>query len=264
METIQKKLQKQDGQDILRPDPMAREPLYKQVRREVVKSLTRGEWKPGERLPSESALAHRYQVGISTVRAAIGEFVATRVLTRKQGKGTFVSLHNQQRYNYQFFHVIRDDGVQELPVSELISLRKDIADDETADLLHLPRRAGSLRVFKLRQVLRVRQTPIVASDIVIPAALFKGMNEKVLRTGGKALYAVYQERFGINVIRTLTELRGVAASAGACGIFGLPKDAPLLEVRRIAFTFDDLPVEVRVSQIDTRNFHFRFVQGDGA
>lgn len=263
METIEKKLQKQDRRDVLRPDPMAHEPLYKQVKREIVKSLTRGEWKPGERLPSESKLASRYQVGISTVRAAIGEFVATKVLTRKQGKGTFVSLHNEQRYNYQFFHVVRDNGVKEFPVSELVSVRKDIADDEIADLLRLPRRAGSLKVFKLRQILRVGQTPIVVSDIVVPAALFKGMNEKVLRTDGKALYAVYQRHFGINIIRTLAELRGVAADAGACGIFGLPKNAPLLEVRRIAFTFDDLPVEVRVSQIDTRNFHFRLVQGDG-
>src|SRR3954469_480404 len=136
----------------------AREPLHAQVRDQLIRSLAAGEWKPGELLPNESALADKFGVSISTIRAAIGHLVAAKVLARKQGKGTFVSLHAERRSIYQFFHVVRNDGVKQLPVSEVLLLKKGLPDDETADLLQLPRRAPD--VYKIRNVLKVAGVPV--------------------------------------------------------------------------------------------------------
>lgn len=238
-------------------------PLYKQVKNEIIRSLAQGGWKPGEMLPSEPKLAARYGVGISTVRAAIGELVAGRVLARRQGKGTFVSLHDERRSVYQFFHVVRNDGVKELPVSELVALKKARPDDDSADLLQLPRKAPAAEVFKLRNILRVAGTPVVVSDIVIPAALFPGLSETVIRKGGNTLYAVYQTRFGVNIIRTVEQLRAVKADATVARILGLPAGDPVLEVRRVAYTFNNVPVEVRRSWIETRNSHYLLDVGAG-
>lgn len=239
-------------------------PLYKQVKHQLVRSLAEGEWKAGEMLPSESRLAARFGVGISTIRAAIGELVAARVLARRQGKGTFVPLHGDRLSIYQFFHVVRNDGTKELPVSELLSLRRAKADDEVADLLRLPRGAGSAQVFKLRNVLRVSAVPVVLSDIVIPAALFPGLSEAIVREGGTTLYAVYQSRFGISIVRTVEQLRAVKSDPAAARIFGARSGDPLLQVRRIAYTFNDVPVEVRRSRIDTRQFHYLLDLGSTA
>jgi GntR family transcriptional regulator len=235
---------------------LAADPLYKQVKNRLVRSLAEGEWKPGAMLPSEPRLASRFGVGISTIRAAIGELVAARVLARRQGKGTSVPLHDDRLSVYQFFHVVRNDGVKELPVSELLSLSKAKADDEVADLLRLPRGAGSARVFKLRNVLRVSGIPVVLSDIVIPAALFPGLSEAAVREGGTTLYAVYQSRFGISIIRTVERLQAIKADAAASKILGIRTGDPILEVRRIAYTFNDVPVEFRRSRVDTRQFHY--------
>ena len=254
-------LQARGLRDVLRSGPQTHEPLYKQVKREIITSLTQKEWKPGGILPSESRLAARFQVGISTVRAAIGELVSAKVLTRIQGKGTFVSLHNRGRNIYQFFHVVRDDGMKELPLSELVSFGKATADNETADLLQLPRRPDGARIYKMRNILRVAGAPVVVSDIAVPASLFPGMTAKILREGD-TLYAVYQRRFGVNIVRTIEELKSLGGDASACGVFGLPKNAPLLEIRRTAYTFNELPVEVRVSRVDTRNYHYRLDQGE--
>lgn len=248
-------------QDALRAALLTPDPLYKQVKNQIIRSLTEGEWQPGKMIPSEPKLAARYGVGISTIRAAIGELVAARVLARKQGKGTFVSLHNDRRSVYQFFHVVRNDGIKELPVSELIWLKKAKADGEIADLLQLPRKAHSAEVFKLRNVLRISGTPIVVSDIVIPAALFPRLNETVIREGGDTLYAVYQTRFGINIVRTVEQLRAVKADAASARILGLAAGAPVLEVRRIAYTFNNVPVEVRRSRVHTEHYHYLLDQG---
>ena len=47
-------------------------PLYRQIKDLLVQSLERGEWKPGELIPSEIDLAARFQVSQGTVRKAVG------------------------------------------------------------------------------------------------------------------------------------------------------------------------------------------------
>ncbi len=235
------------------------QPLYKEVKSLLIRSLIEGEWKADEVLPSEPRLAARYQVGIATIRAAIGELVAAKVLVRKQGKGTFVSVHGQHHNVYQFFHVVRDDGVKELPTSELISLKKANADRQTAERLGMTRR-DSTKVFKLRNILRVSGQPVVLSDIVIPASLFPGVSEAVIRQG-TTLYAVYHSRYGINIIRTVEQLRAVKAGAAVARLFKLPVGDPVLEIQRVAYTFNDVPVEVRCSRVLSKNYHYLLDQG---
>lgn len=237
------------------------EPLYKQVKNQLVRSLAQGEWKPGEMLPSEQKLAARYGVGISTVRAAIGQLAAAKVLARKQGKGTFVSLQDERRNIYQFFHVVRNDGVKELPVSELLSFKKAKADNHAADLLQLPRTAHGADVFRLSNVLRVAGVPVVLSDITIPCALFPGLSEKILREGGATLYAVYQTHFGVNIVRSSEQLRAIRTTPGDAAILALEPEEPMLEIQRVAYTFNDAPVEVRRSRVNTGNYFYLFDQG---
>lgn len=242
---------------------LAAEPLYKQVQGEIIRGLSDGEWKPGDMLPSEPKLAARFGVGISTIRAAIGHLVATKVLARKQGKGTFVSRHGERRSIYQFFHVVGDDGVKELPLSELISIKRAKADDEIADLLQLPRKARGSDVYRIRNVLKVSGIPVVLSDITISCELLPGLNETIIHRGGDTLYAVYQKHFGINIVRTVEQLRAAKSDAASARFLGVPAGEPLLQVRRMAYTFNNVPVEVRLSRVDTRN-HFYLSDRDGS
>lgn len=238
----------------------APEPLHQQVRDQLIRGLAEGEWKPGEVLPNESKLADRFGVSVSTIRAAIGHLVAAKVLARKQGKGTFVSLHGERRSIYQFFHVVRNDGVKQLPVSEVLFLKRGQADDATADLLKLPRKARDAEVFKIRNVLKVEGVPVVLSDITIPCALLPGLREDVLRRGGPTLYAVYQTHFGLNIVRTVEQLRAGKTDAAAARAFGITAEDPVLHIERTAFTFNNVPVEVRRSRIDTRNYYYLYDQ----
>lgn len=243
-------------------DPLlGSDPLYKQVKNRIIESLTSDEWKPGAMIPSETKLAERYGVGVSTIRMAIGELVAARVLVRKQGKGTFVSPHTDQRSIYQFFRVVKNDGVKELPVSQLVWLKKGKPEDEIADLLRLPRALSGSDVFKIRNILRVSGRSIVVSDVTIPAALFPGLTESIIKEGGKTLYALYQTRYGINIISTTEELRAVKAEAGIAKLLGVPAGAPVLGVSRIAYTFGKTPVEARRSWVNTTDFHYLITQG---
>ena len=71
----------------------AQAPLYKEVERQMMECLARGEWKPGDQIPTESQLAERFGVAVFTIRAGIKKLVDLGILSRHQGKGTFVLLH---------------------------------------------------------------------------------------------------------------------------------------------------------------------------
>jgi GntR family transcriptional regulator len=241
--------------------PPTDDPLYKHVKNRIVDALREGEWKPGEVLPSEAKLAALFEVGISTIRAAVGELSSAGLVVRRQGKGTFVAVHDE-RSVYRFFNVVRDGEAKELPVSQLISLAKAPADDEAADLLRLPRSARRPEVYRVRNVLKVGATPVVVSDIVLPAYLFPGLTAKALREQGRTLYAAFQRHFGVTIVKISEQLKAARADAVAAEFLGMKLGEPVLEVRRVAYSFDRVPVEVRRSQIDTRSNHYRFEQGD--
>ncbi|HJU24735.1 MAG TPA: GntR family transcriptional regulator [Casimicrobiaceae bacterium] len=240
---------------------MASDPLYKQVRSDLVNRLSASEWKPGEALPSERKLADHYGVGIATIRAAIGELTAMKVLARRQGKGTYVCREEERRSVYQFFHVVRDDGVKVLPVSELVWIKSGRADPDVAHALELPRTAGGLAIHRLRNVLTVNDVRIVVSDIAVSVAMFPGLTQQRVRTGGATIYAVYQSLYGINIVRTDEKLRASACDGDTARILRLRAGEPVLEVHRTAYTFNDVPVEVRVSRVRTRDYHYALSRG---
>ena len=237
------------------------DPLYKQVRTALVESLASGEWRAGEALPNERALAQRFGVGISTVRAAIGELVALNVLVRRQGKGTFVCREEERRNVYQFFHVVRDDHVRELPVSELLDFRRERADVSAAEALRLPRQRAGQAVYRLHNLLKVAGVPVVVSEITIPVHVFPGLTASRIRNGGPTLYAVYQSLYDVHIVHTDEELRARRCDERSARLLNLHRGDPVLEIRRVARTFHDAPVELRHSVVRTSDYHYALSQG---
>src|SRR5580704_8078982 len=90
-------------------------PLYAQVREVLVRRLVDGVWAPGEGLPSEMELAAELDVSQGTVRKALDTMAADKLLVRHQGRGTFVSIHDEARILFQFFKLAPDMGEPVFP-----------------------------------------------------------------------------------------------------------------------------------------------------
>ena len=65
------------------------------------------------------------------------------------------------------------------------------------------------------------------------------------------------------MLRTDERLRAVLASAEEARLLNVSAGAPLLEIRRIALTFRDRPVELRVSRVDTSDHDYHNTLGKG-
>jgi len=66
-------------------------PLYERVKQHLRAGIAAGEWRDGERLPSEHELMARFSASRMTVHRALREMSAAGVVHRVQGLGTFVA-----------------------------------------------------------------------------------------------------------------------------------------------------------------------------
>jgi GntR family transcriptional regulator len=240
---------------------MPSQPLYKQVKDRIVEGLVGNEWRPGEMMPSERQLADRYEVGISTIRAAIGELAASGVVIRTQGKGTYVAHHNAPGSVYRFFNVVRHDGARESFHRELLSLRRERADVKTAAHLQFPPGRRAPEVFRLRIRLSGRHPAFAYAEIVIPVHLFTGLDASRIKDGPASLYALYQSDYGVNIVRVMENLYAVRAGAAVARGLAIDPDEPVLRIERVGFTFNDVPVELRTTWVHTRHYHYLMSQG---
>ena len=232
--------------------------LYQQVRARLIEGISSGEWRAGEAVPTEAQLAASFGVAIGTVRKAVDSLVAEQVLVRQQGKGTFVVAHDGRRLMFHFFHVVPRDGAKTYPEVRTLGFRRDRADAEEAAALAL---APLDKVIRIRNLLAIAGEPAIVDDITLPAQLFPGLTEKIFLARDNTIYQLYQSRYGINVLRTDERLRAVLASREIAQLLRLAPGAPLLEIRRLALTFRDRPVELRISRVNSARHDYHNTLG---
>ncbi|CAM3523471.1 GntR family transcriptional regulator [Polaromonas hydrogenivorans] len=232
-------------------------PLYQQIKVLILKSLQAGEWKPGELIPSEMDLAARFRVSQGTVRKAIDELAAENLVSRRQGKGTFVSTHAEQQVQYRFLRLMPDSG----DLSSEGPAERQIVDCKRlrapADIAHpLALRTGDA-VLQLRRVLAFQGTPTIIEDVWLPGGPFKGLTADRLAAYRGPMYALFETEFGVHMVRAEEKIRAIAADAASARLLGLPQGEPLLSVERIAYTYNDVPMELRRGLYRTDTHHYK-------
>jgi GntR family transcriptional regulator len=223
-------------------------PLYAQVKELMIRRMLDGAWRPGDILPSEGRLAAEFGVSQGTVRKALDEMAAQRLLVRQQGRGTFVARHDQERSLFHFFHIVGEDGEKELPSSRILDLRLARAEREQAALLALPPRA---KVYNLLRIRTLQGEAVILERIALPASLFPDFSVPVGVELPDELYVLYQQKFGVTIVRAKERLRAVAADDFDASYLGVAVGTPLLEIDRVAISLDGVPVERRVSRCNT-------------
>ena len=209
-------------------------PLYQQIKALLTRSLQGGEWKPGEAIPSENELAARFKVSQGTVRKAIDELATENLLSRRQGKGTYVATGGMER--------------------RFLDCRRMRAPPDVARVLDL--KAGEIAV-QVRRLLLSRGLPLVLDDIWLPGSLFRDLTADRLSGYRGPMYGLFETEFGVRMIRAEEKIRALAADAEEAALLGVAPGGPLLGVERLSFTYEDRPVELRRGLYNTAAHHYR-------
>lgn len=225
---------------------MRKAAAYETVKQGLTESLGAGRWRHGQRIPSETLLARRFGVSVGTVRKAVGELVAENILVREQGRGTFVVSHTRDYMLNVFFRIADRDGRKELPQGTVLAFERIKADRETARLLRI---APGARVFRIETLLRLHGRPAIVDDIRLPRALFPDLTERAFADRPGTIFGLFQSRYGLTVVRTEDFVTAALAGERHAALLELEPGAPILHLRRTAFTYRDQPIETRVRYV---------------
>lgn len=232
-------------------------PLYQQIKGLILQSLQQGEWKPGEAIPSEMDLAARFRVSQGTVRKAIDELAAENLVMRRQGKGTFVATHAEQHVQYRFLKLQPDSGdarVEGPAQRRVIDCRRVRASADVARALAL--RTGDA-VMQARRILSFAGVPTILEDIWLPGQAFKGLTANQLADYQGPTYAMFELDFGVRMVRAEEKIRAVLPDEEQAQLLSITPVTPLLSVERIAYTYNDVPMELRRGLYLTDTHHYR-------
>jgi GntR family transcriptional regulator len=213
-------------------------PLYRQVRDLLVQRIADGVWRGGEVLPAEPEIAADLGVSQGTVRKALDEMAVENLLIRRQGRGTYVACHGEDRILFQFFKLVPDSGARGFPESRIVDVDVGLADARAAAVLGLRSLAGHVCIFE---------------TIRLPKALFPGIEKRDLPNN---LYELYRAEFGVTIVNATEKLKAVKASRPVARHLGIEPGAPVLAIDRAAIAIDGRVVEWRMSLCLTETTHY--------
>ena len=136
----------------------------------------------------------------------------------------------------------------------IVECRRLRASAEVARQLEL--RTGD-PVLSVRRVLSFSGTPAILEDIWLPGGPFKGLTQEALAGYQGAMYALFETEFGVRMVRAVERIKAVAADTDAAALLGVAPGHPLLSVERLAYTYNDVPMELRrgLYRTDSRHYH---------
>jgi GntR family transcriptional regulator len=122
-------------------------------------------------------------------------------------------------------------------------------------------RALSLRsgdsVVQVRRVLSFGDVPTILEDLWLPGNAFKGLTADQVAGYHGPTYAMFEVEFGVRMVRAEEKIRSVLPDAQQAALLKVPQHTPLLSVERIAFTYNDVPMELRRGLYRTDTHHYR-------
>jgi len=217
-----------------------RRSLRHSLAHELRARIQRGEWEPGQRLPSEPELARQETVSRSSMRAAITVLEEEGYVRRMRGSGTYVTHRpappNDLARNIGVSSLITSTGarpgtVEEraaaVPAPEAVAEALDVAAGEPVSTLRRVRTADGERV--------VDVTDWCRTDHLSP--------EELAAIGTGSIYAALAAR-GLAVDHGLAELAPRNADGELARRLGVPSGTLVLTLDQVDRTSDGVAVLV--------------------
>jgi len=226
-------------------DPLNPIPKYLQISAWLKELIQTGRYERGGKLPSEIELSKMCDVNRNTLRQAIGELVASGILRKEKGIGTFVSSsmpvalkHKLNRIS-SFSDDLSDIGIKRK--SKILKKGIEDAKDHVAKTLLLGTNSKVIVVYRLRAGNGI---PLIYEESCLPYDMFKNILNMDL-TG--SMYEIISERFNIALARCEQTIRAVNLKGNIAKILDLPENSAGIFMESITFGENSIPIEVLYS-----------------
>ncbi|MHB8470945.1 MAG: GntR family transcriptional regulator [Gaiellaceae bacterium] len=207
------------------PVKPGRGPAHTQIEAALERAIERGSLTPGDRLPAERELAHRFGVSRMTLRQALGVLERHGRLVRSKGRygGTFVAEPKLELVGTSAL----SDQLRNLGVAAgtrvLDARERDARPDE--------RELGA-RVYAIVRVRLANGEPVALERGAYAIAAFPGLLDQPL---DGSLYELIRARYDDVPVRARERLEPALARPDEAAALGIQPGAPVMLVERTAY-----------------------------
>lgn len=218
-------------------------PLYLQLRDALVERIASGEWKPNAAIPNESDLAREFGVSAGTMRKALDMMEAERLLTRRQGRGTFVNDQSSDELAARFCNIRAADGKRTSGQIKSAEMSEGEAGAQERERLRL--QVGE-RVFRIERVRHQNGRVFLVERVTLPAALFPDLAGDARKTAVADRVIVLAQEYGILLGKAEERVSADGALPEIAQKLGIAAGTPVMVLDRIVRALDGRPIEWRV------------------
>jgi len=225
-------------------------PLYLQVKDMLIQRILTGAWKPGAAIPNEIELSRELGISVGTVRKALDEMEGERLISRRQGRGTFVIDQTSDEYAIRFNNIRDADGVRvagSVLICEIVAAN---ADEVEARMLHL---RGGDPVLHLHRVRAHNGRPYTVEDSTIPQSRFPGLAQELEIPSSIVVLA---HRYGVLLARADEKISVTTADPAAAEALKIAEGIPLLNLDAVVYAIDGRPIEWRIARCDLGDMYY--------
>jgi len=206
---------------------------------------------PGDNLGSEAELCRQFNVSKIVVRQGLQNLEHDGLITRVQGKGTYVAEHANTR-TLRFYSAWFDDLIQENIDYRYRLVRKA----ETWPPSHVARifnGSSDQKLYRFEGVRTLNEEPVLYVVVYLPLGIGAQIADHV---GPNVTYiALIEQRLGIQIVELRQELSACRADELVASVLGLPVGAPTLWMQR---TYASREGPVAVSENFARPDKYRY------
>ncbi len=222
-----------------RIDKSQKIPLYYQLEKILLEKIESGEYKPGDKIPTEAELQKMFGVSRMTVRQAISRLVNAGKLRTEQGRGTFVTEPKISEEGKQLFGLTSEFERKGYRLqNKLIRFRTMPPPQYVSKELGLEK---SDRVFYMVRLRLVNGEPIVLNKVYINPNLVPNFHPDKMVDG--SFFKTVEKVYGLRIGKSKICIEAIPAQAKEAAFLKVKTGYPLLEVKRVTYTEDERPIE---------------------
>jgi len=224
-----------DGTKTTPIDRRSFEPPYAQLARSIRARIGRGEYRPGDRLPSEAELCSAFGVSPMTVRRAVAELVREDVVVTEHGRGTFVKAPQIATATFDLADLMRHLANPEI-VAHILEARIVSAGRRAADKLAV--KEGD-HVISIKRLLLHGEEPVFYHSEYLVFDPTRPLVEAELAT--TALQDLFSGASGAGLKYGRLTLHASSFTEKEAAQLGEAPGTPAWVLEHLFFDFDDRP-----------------------
>jgi GntR family transcriptional regulator len=212
-------------------------PKYRQLLQILRNQIVSGEISPGAQLPTEDALIEQYGISRGTVRKAIDQLEAEKLIRKEHGVGSFVLVehHNAVPFYFSEEFLIQKYGKDRV-TSEDLEKKVLPASIELAERLRIQPGEPVIHIER-RQLLD--GAPVCYTVRDVPEALCPSVMN--MNLGNQSIHEVLVFVSEIPLLRAEMEIEARLMDAAEASLLDVKTSAPVLAVQRMTYTAPNRP-----------------------